>query len=155
MADKKKSGEKKKRASGLSVVPLLFGGLALAFLIKGSLILLLVGMLPSVITYYADIRDNRRLFRVVLTCNLAGILPFLTELVMRGNDTGLLLHHLMNPRVWFIMYASAGIGYMLVKGLPVLLEFFYELSNAAQIARLQSLQNRLIEEWGPELQRTQ
>lgn len=154
MAKKKNSKEKKKGAGGMKSTPLIIVALLLAFFIKGSFILLLVGVLPAFISFYADTSKRREVFRIVLTCNLVGVLPFLTELIMKNNSTSLLMEYLMNPRVWFMMYGSAGVGYMLVRGMPMLVEFFYEFSNAAKIARLQSMQNRLIEEWGPEIQRT-
>ncbi len=156
MASKKKDTKKNKKATkkGLGSTPMIVGGLALAFFIKGSFILLLVGMLPSVVCYYADTSKKRDTFRIVLACNLSGILPFLTELVLHDNSTSLLIQYLTDPTVWLMMYLSAAVGYILVRGMPYLVEFAYELSNTTRIARLQSMQNRLIEEWGPEIQRT-
>lgn len=150
-ANKKTEKAKKSRLFGL---PAILAGLALAFLLQGSFILLLIGMLPSVVAYFADTSKGRTGFRIILACNLSGTLPFLTELVMRQNSTSLLLQYLTDPVVWLLMYLSAGVGYILIKGMPFLAEFFYEMSNAARIARIQSLQNRLIEEWGPEIQRS-
>lgn len=156
MASKKKDNKKGKKPAkkGMGTPPMIIGGLMLAFFIKGSFILLLVGMLPSVVCYYGDTSKRRDAFRIVLACNLSGVLPFLTELVLHDNNTSLLLQYLMDPTVWLMMYLSAGIGYILVRGMPYLVEFAYELSNTARIARLQSMQNRLIDEWGPEIQRT-
>lgn len=151
MAKKKEKKPEKKK--GIRTVPTLIFGLSLAFLLQSSFILLLIGMLPSIIIYYADTSPGRTTFRIVMACNLSGVLPFLTELVLRENSTQLLITHLTDPVVWLLMYLSAAIGYILIRGLPLVVEFWYEMSNATRITRIQSLQNRLIEEWGPEIQR--
>ncbi len=151
---KKTKKLKEKKKSGFKTLPMIIVGLVMAFFLQGSFILLLVGMLPTIIAYYADTSERRTTFRIVMACNLSGTLPFMTELVMRSNSTPLLLQYLTDPTVWLFMYLSAGIGYMLIKCMPHIAEFCYEVSNATRISRIQSLQNRLIEEWGPEIQRT-
>jgi len=153
MMAKKNKANKEKKKGGFKTIPALIVGLLLAFFLQGSFILLLVGMLPTVVAYYADTGRHRMVFRIIMACNLSGTFPFLCELVLRHNSTSLLLEYLTDPTVWLMMYLSAAIGYILVKGMPYLIEFFYDLSNATRIARLQSLQNRLVEEWGPEIQR--
>ena len=157
MAKKGNAGKDKKttqKKRGIRTVPMIIIGLMLAFFLQSSFILLLVGMLPSVVAYFADTSRGRTTFRIVMACNLAGVLQFLTELVMQNNSASLLLQYLTDPVVWLMMYLSAAVGYILIRGMPFIVEFCYEMSNAARIARIQSLQNRLIEEWGPEIQRS-
>lgn len=154
MAKSKKKSSAKEKKKGFKTVPMVITGLILAFFLQGSFILLLIGMLPSVVAYYADTSKRRETFRIITACNLSGTLPFLTELVAHQNSTSMLFQRLTDPTVWLMMYLSAAVGYILIKGMPYMVEFFYDLSNSARIARLQSLQNRLIEEWGPEIQRS-
>lgn len=157
MAKKGKTGKNKKapeKKRGIKTVPMIIIGLILAFFLQSSFILLLIGLLPSIVAYFADTSKGRTTFRIVMACNLAGVLQFLTELVMQHNSASLLLQRLTDPSVWLVMYLSAAVGYILIRGMPFIVEFCYEMSNAARIARIQSLQNRLIEEWGPEIQRS-
>ncbi len=153
MAKKKKNKEKKK--GGIASVPMILAGLVLAFFLQGSFIFLLLGLLPSIVAYYADISKGKDVFRVVFACNLSGVLPFLADLVIKNNNTTLLLQLLSDPMVWLIMYLSAGFGYLLIRGMPYMVEFFYEFINITKISRLQSMQNKLLEEWGPEIQRSE
>ncbi len=125
--------------------------MAMAFFFKSTFLLFLVGMLPSIIAFYVDTARVRTLFATVFACNLAGVLPYVADLVASQNSSNLAVRHLMDVQVWFMMYFSAGLGWFLIKWGAAVVEFVLTLSARAKIARLEAMQRKLVEEWGTEV----
>jgi hypothetical protein len=148
---RKDQGEKKPR--GMWSLSLLIVCLGMAFIIQSAFVFLVIGVLPSIVAYYTHAKHERQVFRIVLCCNLAGLIPYMAELLESGNNKALLQEYIADPRVWLVVYLSAGAGYLLVRCTRYVVQFVIEFTSATKIARLQGFQNRLLEEWGPEVQR--
>ena len=79
----------------------------------------------------------------------------LNRVIGNGNQTAQMLRMMTDPWTWFLIYASAAIGWLLVWGCPYLVELYLEVVNSSRIAKLESLQRKLVDEWGPEIKRVQ
>lgn len=153
MSQEEKPAEEKKSGK-LPAILFIVTILVLGVLIKMTVIFFLLGMMPSIVAWYVDNVERRPSFRIVMLCNLSGVIPFTANLIHEGNQTSQVLHMFSDFSAWFVIYASAGIGWLLVWGCPYLIELCIEIGNSSRIAKLESVQKRLVEEWGPEIKRS-
>lgn len=150
----KKDEKKKKKKSGkgkLGAALIYVACLVLMVLLKGWFIFLLVSMLPAIVARIADTSSQKEVYRCVMACNIAGVLPHVMKVFSVDSDSALKV--IADPTLWFSIYALAGIGWLIVGIMPVMAEIFTELGHNGRIARLEDMQKKLIEEWGPEIQR--
>lgn len=150
MATKQKNAKKqaKRKASWILIY---VGSLVLAVFLKGMFLFILLGMLPSIVAHIADTSKHREVYRCVFTCNLSGMLPYLSLMLNISIDDSMML--LADPHRWFVIYSFAGIGWLLVWLMPYCAEIITELSHNGRIAQLENIQRKLIDEWGQEIQR--
>ena len=149
--DKKKKDKEKKKGGFLKTLLLIVISIVLIVLIKSTFVFVICGLIPSFVAYYVDATQNRRTFHTVFACNLSGVLPFVSDLVLSGNQTDNMQIMLSDVYVWFIMYASAAFGWGLVWAGPHAAELFLKAFNTGQITRMQGMQQRLMEEWGEDI----
>jgi hypothetical protein len=149
MAEKQKNKKQGKRK--VSWILIYIGSLVFAVLLKGMFLFILLGMLPSIVAHIADTSKYRETYRCVFACNLSGMLPYLPLMLNISIDDSMVL--LADPGRWFVIYAFAGIGWMLVWLMPYCAEIITELSHNGRIAQLENMQRKLIDEWGQEIQR--
>ncbi len=144
-----KPNKDKKKGSAKIMAFLIISSIALVILLKTTFIFLILGMLPTIVAYYVDVSKSRNTFHTVFACNLSGVLPFVVDLFAHDNNTQSMQMFMGDLRVFFIMYLSAGFGYVLVNTSPHLAAFIINLFNQRHIARLNASQKKLLEEWGP------
>ena len=148
-----KEKDKKKKKGKLFSFPMIAVCVLLTFAMKSAFMLFIVGMLPSIVARMTSRSDSRIIFRIVLACNLSGVLPYVAEMLTTDNSFNMLLMMLTSPAVLLVMLGSAAMGHMLAWMSPYMVQFSYEIRNTSRIIRLQAKQKRLLEEWGPEIQR--
>lgn len=153
MSEGKTENEGKKKSGKLQATLFLVAIVVLGVVIKMTVIYFLLGMMPTIVAWYVDHVERKPSFRIVMLCNLSGVMPFVANLIAEGNKTPHVLQMFSDFGAWFVIYASAGIGWLLVWGCPYLIELFMEISNSSRIGKLESVQKKLIEEWGPEIKR--
>lgn len=132
----------------LSFLLLILLSLALIVVIKHSFIFLMIGMMPSIISYLIDPHPRKLRYKIIRNFNLAGVLPSAIGLVQQGNTIAAVHGALSNPYSWAMMYGAAVIGFLIVWLAPAICYLMLELSSASQINRLKKAQETLQEEWG-------
>lgn len=155
---KEKKPKTKKAKSGkgggkLLTFLLLANGLVLTFVIQYSFIFLLVALLPSVVAHIVDRTPGKHQFHTVLACNIAGLAPYMSQLLMHKNSLSAVQMMLSNPLVWFMIYSAAAIGWLMVWLLPYGVSMCIHMMNVKEILVRENLQKKLVNEWGPELKR--
>lgn len=146
---KKKKGSKGKGKFGAALIYI--ACLVMMVLLKGWFIFLLVSMLPTIVARIADTSPHKEVYRCVMASNIAGILPHVMDVFSVDSNSAMKV--IADPTMWFSIYALAGIGWLIVGIMPVMAEIFTELGHNNRISRLEDMQKKLIEEWGPEIQR--
>lgn len=141
---------KKKRSGAVGGLLIIIIGLALAVWMKTAFILVIIWMLPALIAYYVDLSDNRYYFLCVATCNITGALPYIAEIMMSGN-TSVAFIRAIKPEHFFNIYLAAFAGYVGIWVFPHVAEILIEYSTNNKIARLHNSQQKLLEEWGGEI----
>lgn len=148
---KKKQKQEKKGLGIFGMLGLLIAVIVLILLLKSAFILVVFGTLPTLVAYYADTSHNSLGRASIASCNLAGVLPYVVELSVKGNDMQMLSNYLSNPNVWFVMYGLAALGYLLVKGCPLLYRYSLKAVNSSMVFQLEQKQDALVKEWGEDL----
>ena len=148
---KKKQKDTHQGRSILGSIGLVVAVIILIFLLRSAFILVVFGTLPTLVAYYADTSENRLGLASIASCNLAGVLPYVVELSVTGNSIQMLSNYLSNPNVWFIMYGLAALGYILVKGCPLLYRYSLKAVNSSIVFQLEQKQDTLVKEWGEDL----
>jgi hypothetical protein len=106
--------------------------------------------LPSIVVYITDRKPNRSQFQTVCMLNLAGIVFFISDLLLKHHNDPIQLHDLMQDNiVWLTAYASAGVGYAIYYIAPYLALIAVRVVNKGRLIHIKSVQNNLIRDWGP------
>lgn len=154
MAKKAKKTTMGKRISKKRMMLYMLCLILLAFVLRYAVLLLLLGMLPAFVARYIDTSDDGNNARVILTCNFAGVLPFLLDLFKKGISSDSVHGMLFNPTVWLTMYGAAAFGWALVWFFPKAVHFVMEMVQTSSINALNAKQQQIVDEWGLEVEKT-
>jgi hypothetical protein len=147
------SNEPKGKSSKKLVILLLICSLVMVAVFKLGFIFFMLAMLPSVVAFYVDISRDRMNSQTVFACNLAGALPYMTQMLEEGVSSSAIQQVMTSTTSWLVIYASAGFGWLLIICMPICAQYFINTMHQRQIARLQRLQSRIVDEWGQEVSR--
>lgn len=148
----KRGKDDQKKGSTKTLVLLIALSLFTIIVFKTGFIFFVIGLLPSIVAYYIDITRSRTRFHTVLACNLSGLIPFMTQIWKEdGTHGGYVTSLMSDPMNWLQIYSAAGFGWLLVYTTPLFAQFIISMFNRGQIARFQSMQDRIIKDWGPEV----
>lgn len=145
---KKKKEKKKPEGKKAPILLLVVFSLVMVVVFQLGFIFFLMSMLPTVVAYYVDNSRHQSTFHTVFACNLAGVLPYLAKMLTEdtpGSATSLIM---TDASSWLIVYAGAGLGWVLVFAMPIAAEFFIRNLHRRQVLRLERMQARITEEWG-------
>lgn len=143
-----KKGKQKKSGWGLQVM-MIFGLLA-AVLFMPTTILLVVGMLPTVVAALIDRKGGARAITVG-SLNLCGCIPFLMDLWTKGHTRELAVDLITEPLTIIVMYAAAGIGYMIDWALSGIVATIMVQRSGARLETIRKRQEELVARWGREV----
>lgn len=149
----KSSGAKEKKSGSMKRTFLLvIVSIAMIVVFKIGFLFFVIGILPSIVSFYIDATRNNLSFQTVFTCNLAGVLPFMAQMLQEGADAAAIQQVISNTTNWLIAYAAAGLGWVLVLTAPMISQMLINTLHQRQISRLKRQQRILVEEWGSELE---
>lgn len=116
-----------------------------------TILLLLIGMAPSIVAYIVDKRPRKVKARSISYLNFAGCLPYALKLWMGQNTISGVLELVFEPSVLMIMYSSAAVGWMLNFIMAPIMSAYLAVQHEAKIRSISSRQEDLIKEWGSEV----
>jgi len=116
-----------------------------------SVLLLLFGMLPAIVTYITDQSKQKAFTICVGGMNFAGVFPYLLTLWTGDHSIGAALGILTDVFALMVMYSAAAFGWVLFLALPPLVGGLLSAMAKPRIASLRASQKRIIEEWGPDV----
>lgn len=121
---------------------------ALLFAALPTALLLMVGLTPTLVALIVDVTPGRYLTKCVAGVNIAGTSPFIYQLWSGINDMSSAMRIIGDPFSWLVIYAAAGIGWLLFLGLPGVVQVVQTLNADRRINMLRERQSELLEEWG-------
>jgi len=143
-------GPRRRRGAGGLLVLLLFLIPAAALFMPTALIVL-VGMVPTLVALIVD-RDPEKFAAITVgPINFCGVLPAALALWQGQHSVDRASAILSDPNTWLIMYGAAAAGWLIYFTVPPAVGAFIAHRNEVEIKRLTDHQERLVEEWGPEV----
>lgn len=113
-----------------------------------TILLLLIGMAPSIVAYIVDKRPRKITTRSIGYLNFAGCLYYALKLWMEQNTITGVLELVSEPSTLMIMYSSAAVGWMLNFIMVPIMSAFLAVQHEAKIRSISRRQEDLIKEWG-------
>jgi hypothetical protein len=113
-----------------------------------TMILLAVGMVPTVVAYIVDLSPGRYLCRCVASLNFAGVFPYIMKLWTSGHSTAGAFKIAADPYAWLVMFAAAGLGWLMFTGVPGVAAAVQSFNAKRTVESLKDRQRALVEEWG-------
>lgn len=121
---------------------------AILFVFTGTVILLLVGMAPTLVAWIIDRTPKKYAAFCVGGMNFTGVFPSLLKLWAANPDVRAAITISFNPFDLTVMYGAAAFGWMLYQAIPPVVAAMIAVSAQHRIAQLRSRQRELIREWG-------
>ncbi len=125
--------------------------LPLAALVLPSLMILLIGMVPTFVSFVADRSRERYLTITVGLPNACGCLPALVNLWIMGQSFSHAQIVLSDPFGWAVAFGAAGLGWLIYMFTPPVAAVYYASAARMREQSLKRLQKSLIETWGEEV----
>ena len=148
--DKKESKGKKKGGKARFVLLMIIFGAASPFLMP-TLLLIVIGMIPTFVALVTDNDRQRSSTTAVGAMNIAGITPFVIDLWTKGQTMPNVFQILSNPTTWLIMLGAAGIGKLIVFAVPQAVVLLTSARDEARLKLLRRNLESLKESWGPDV----
>lgn len=128
-------------------------GLCLALLTVGlpTALMLTIALPPTFCAFLAVHRQGYYVALSIGALNIAGIWPFLLKLWTTGHTVSNAMQIIIDPLAWLIIYGAAAAGWVLSLWFPVLVSAYMSMFTAHRLKDLQRQQQKLVEEWGPEV----
>jgi hypothetical protein len=116
-----------------------------------TVIVLCVGMVPTIVAFIIDLTPGRYAARCVAGVNIAGVVPFMDRLWGSTNDLPAAVGIATDVYAWLAFYAAAGVGWLLFLGLPGLVASYKTFSARRKANALRERLYELKREWGSEV----
>lgn len=124
---------------------------AVLFAFTGTVILMLVGMAPTLVAYIIDRTPKKYAAFCVGGINFTGVFPSVLKLWDRSPDIKTAISIAFHPFDLTVMYGAAAFGWMLFQAIPPVVAAMIAVSAQHRIAQLRGRQRELIREWGDAL----
>lgn len=138
-----------KRRIGSVVSWIIAAGLLFAF--YESIVLLLVGMIPTGIALAMDRSPHKDQARSVGYLNFAGCLPWAIDFWMTGGGFDRVFEIVGDPIVLAVMYSAAALGWGLCFAVRPFVATYLALAGEMREKRLLARQSALAALWGEEV----
>jgi len=145
------SADIKKNSATKGFLPLLiFIGAGSVFM-PSVIIILGVGMIPTLVARFANPSRIRGTIASMAAFNLAGVIPVIGILWQNGHTIDAALTLLTDVYMWLLMYGGAGVAGFLLWGVPIAVQAIYEVQAQQYVKRLEKRRAKMIEEWGGQI----
>ena len=134
------------------IILILLVPLAVTFM--ASALIIVSGLIPTFVALITD-RDRQKLTALtVAALNLAACMPVLNVLWRTGNSLSRAVEMLGSPLNWLIMFAGAGLGWIMAFGVPALIASIITAHDNSRLADIRARQKELVKEWGQDVAET-
>lgn len=116
-----------------------------------SLVILCLGMLPTLVALIIDRTNQKSTTFCVGSINFIGVFPFMMSLWNGDNTYDAAINIVSDIFNLLVMYSSAAFGWFLFLTLPPIISSFVIVLQQRKVAQLRGEQKDLIEEWGTQV----
>ncbi|OHC83157.1 MAG: hypothetical protein A3G73_03285 [Rhodospirillales bacterium RIFCSPLOWO2_12_FULL_67_15] len=120
-----------------------------------SMIVVLVGMVPSIVALVVDRSPRKYGTLTIAALNFAGVLPYLVKLWAKSQNLENALNIVVDVFALMVMYGAAGFGWMIFLTIPTFVASIFMVISQRRIAVLRENQRKILEEWGESVARSE
>ncbi|MBM3582720.1 MAG: hypothetical protein FJX37_12245 [Alphaproteobacteria bacterium] len=120
-----------------------------------SMIVVLVGMVPTLIALVVDRNPRKLSAATIASLNFAGVLPYLVKLWSKSQSLENALNIVVDVFALAVMYGAAGFGLMIYMTVPAFVASIFMVISQRRIAVLRETQRKIIDEWGESIARAE
>ena len=146
-----KKSSKKKKKMGVQARVLLIVFIMVAIVFYQMTIVLLLGMAPTIAARLVDKTPDRTKVMTIGFMNFAGCFLFCFQVFEKKADAATVLPMVLTPVNIIIMYAAAGLGYVIEWGVVGFVASLMVQKGRARLVDIKKAQEALIKKWGPEV----
>lgn len=118
---------------------------------KETTFLVLIGMMPSIVSFIVDSRPQKYTSLSIMILNMCGVLNFVFELWDRGASMSNAISMMVDPITLLVMWGSAFLGWLLTQVTPPFVGMVLDVTREENIRRLKRRQKALLNEWGEQV----
>ena len=115
-----------------------------------SLLILSLGMLPSLVAYFCDRTEQKYALFCVGGLNFCGTFPFILKLT-DDHSFSAAMHIMSDVFSLAIIFAAAGFGWMMFLSIPPVVSSFLTVLAESRVKTLRVIQKRIVDEWGSDV----
>jgi hypothetical protein len=147
----RKQTERRKAQSERAALLLagLFGFLGVVIISPPTIMVLFIGMLPSMVAAIIDRSDERYFAYSVAAFNFCGVFPFILELWLGPHTIAAATDTITDVFTLVIMYGAAAFGWVVYQTVPPVIAQVLASLAQRRINTLRAQQRKIVEEWGP------
>ena len=112
-----------------------------------SLMILSLGMLPTLVAFFCDQTEHKYAVYCVGGLNFCGTLPFLLKLIS-DHTLSAAMNIMGNVFSLAIILGAAGFGWVLFLSIPPVISSFLIIMSDSRVKSLKITQQKIIDEWG-------
>lgn len=143
---------KRKSKKGSLAATLLILGLLLCGIVFSSVVVILViGMLPTVVAAIVDTSKGHLRTLTVGSLNFAGCSPYMIDVWKRGGDINTAIDTITDPQAMVVMFFAAGMGYMVDWAMTGIVSSVMVQRAKGRLKEISQHQKILTERWGVEV----
>ena len=153
MAEEKKAAPQKK-AKGIgrtTIILMVLTSMAIAIISVYSVVVLVFGLLPGLIAMVVDYDPRQYLSRIVISFNAVGVAPYILQILNSSVADMTAYQLIISPKTWLVIYASAGVGWVIYWMFPQIAMMLMPMQNKNRIESLNKELDELAEEWGEDV----
>lgn len=145
---------KKKYKIGWKGQILLIGSIITSVLFSAVSIILFIGMVPTIVCAIVDRTQGKIKTLTIGAMNLAGCVPFVVEVFLRGNNIETAINYIIQPRTIVVMYFAAAIGYLIDWAMTGIVSTIMVQKYKKRLKTIEQEKLVLTERWGLEVSGT-
>lgn len=146
-----KSKKKKKKKAKVSKVITLVMLVALSVSSPATLVMLAFTALPTLAAWFSERGKDKLAWICIGGLNFSGVIPFLFSLWFGVNTVEEALNMVSSGGVLFSAYVCSAIGWLIYRFVPPTIMRWLMMVSSRRSTALKAAQEKLIEEWGPEV----
>ncbi len=123
----------------------------LAIISFPTLIIFIVGMLPTGVARICDRTVQKYATLCVGGLNICGVFPYIIELWVDNHSVAAAMNIISDLFALLVMYSSASIGWLMFIAVPPVVSTFLDVLAQRRVNSLRSKQHNISEEWGADV----
>ena len=117
-----------------------------------TVIVLAVALVPTGVAFVVERGKGYYGGLTVGAMNLAGAMPYLTDLWFKGHTVPAAIGIITNVFAWMMFYGAAMFGWAIYATTPSIVSAFMAMTAGHRITAMRAQQRELVQKWGPDVE---